>query len=39
MQSLEDGINVNNGRDTKKEMGIERWMIYDAFYVIGPNAF
>lgn len=37
--SLSGGIDVENHRDYKKEMGIERWKIYDAFYVVGPNAF
>lgn len=39
VNSLKDGIDVDNGRDTKKEFGIERWKIYDAFYVVGPAAF
>ena len=36
-ESIGNGIDVVDGRDTKKEFGIERWAIYDAFYLIAPS--
>ena len=35
--SIGNGIDVENGRDTRTICGIQRWMIYETFYEICPG--
>lgn len=35
--SLNNGIDVENHKDTATVAGVQRWVVYDAFYAVAPS--